>query len=208
MWGRYEGARKRRTRPTWLFYSAHTKAERAFDGEIAALVEAAEGAVKIVRLLGEPAGAVAGLDYDEEGRIHVELLKAKLAFDDYDFYMCGPAGFMQSVYDGLRDLQVADSRIHAEAFGPSGLTRRQDATLQAPARMVATDPTRVAFVRSARKRDGRPKQGHCSTWLSREGWRRRSAVVAEAAERVPQRYCRAPSRTIVRRPSAFPKGRR
>jgi uncharacterized protein len=155
----YEGARKRRTRPTWLFYSAHTKAERAFDREIAALVEAAEGAVKIVRLLGEPAGAVAGLDYDEEGRIRVELLKAKLAFDDYDFYMCGPAGFMQSVYDGLRDLQVADSRLHAEAFGPSGLTRRQDATLQAPARMVATDPTRVAFVRSAKEARWTPQAG-------------------------------------------------
>jgi ferredoxin-NADP reductase/predicted pyridoxine 5'-phosphate oxidase superfamily flavin-nucleotide-binding protein len=155
----YEGARKRRTRPIWLFYSAHTKAERAFDGEIASLVEAAEGAVKIVRLLGKPVGAVAGLDYDEEGRIGVELLKAKLAFDDYDFYMCGPAAFMQSVYDGLRDLQVGDGRIHAEAFGPSGLTRRQDATLQAPARRVATDPTRVAFVRSAKEARWTPQAG-------------------------------------------------
>jgi ferredoxin-NADP reductase/predicted pyridoxine 5'-phosphate oxidase superfamily flavin-nucleotide-binding protein len=155
----YEGARKRRTRPIWLFYSAHTKAERAFDGEIASLVEAAEGAVKIVRLLGKPVGAVAGLDYDEEGRIGVELLKAKLAFDDYDFYMCGPAAFMQSVYDGLRDLQVGDGRIHAEAFGPSGLTRRQDATLQAPARRVATDPTTVAFVRSAKEARWTPQAG-------------------------------------------------
>jgi uncharacterized protein len=155
----YEGARKRRTRPTWLFYSAHMKAERAFDREIASLVEAAEGAVKIVRLLGEPAGAIAGLDYDEEGRIGVELLKARLPFDDYDFYMCGPAGFMQSVYDDLRDLHVADGRIHAEAFGPSGLTRRQDATLQVPAMVVATNPTRVAFVRSAKEARWTPQGG-------------------------------------------------
>jgi ferredoxin-NADP reductase/predicted pyridoxine 5'-phosphate oxidase superfamily flavin-nucleotide-binding protein len=148
----YEGARKRRTRSIWLFYSAHTKAERAFDQEIASLVAAASGAVKLVRLLGDPAGAVAGLDYDEEGRIGVELLKTRLHLDDYDFYMCGPPGFMQSVYDGLRDLQVADSRIHAEAFGPSGLTRRHDAgALRAPAQTVATNPTRVAFVRSAKE---------------------------------------------------------
>jgi uncharacterized protein len=156
----YEGARKRRTRSTWLFYSAHTKAERAFDQEVTSLIAAASGAVKLVRLLGDPSGAVAGLDYDEEGRIGVELLKARLPFDDYDFYMCGPAGFMQSVYDGLRDLQVADGRIHAEAFGPSGLTRRQNAgALRPPARTVATDPTRVAFVRSAKEARWTPQAG-------------------------------------------------
>jgi ferredoxin-NADP reductase len=146
------------------------------------------------------------MEYDEEGRIGVKLLKARLRFDDYDFYMCGPAGFMQSIYDGLRDLQVADGRIHAEAFGAPGLTRRQDASaLRAPARTVATDPTRVAFVRSAKEAmDAQSRD------IARPGRiaRRRSAVVAEAAGRVPQRYCRAPSRTIVRRPSAFPKGRR
>jgi ferredoxin-NADP reductase len=100
------------------------------------------------------------MEYDEEGRIGVKLLKARLRFDDYDFYMCGPAGFMQSIYDGLRDLQVADGRIHAEAFGAPGLTRRQDAAaLRDPARTVATDPTRVAFVRSAKEARWTPKAG-------------------------------------------------
>jgi uncharacterized protein len=155
----YEGARKRRTRPPWLFYSAHAKAERAFDQEIASLVAAASGAVKLVRLLGDPSGAVAGLDYDEEGRIGVELLKARLPFDDYDFYMCGPAGFMQSIYDGLRDLQVGDGRIHAEAFGPSGLTRRQDAALRPPAWTVAIGPTKVAFMKSAKEARWTPQAG-------------------------------------------------
>jgi uncharacterized protein len=156
----YEGARKRRTRPTWLFYAAHTKAERAFDGEIASLVTAANGAVKLVRLLGEPTGSVAGVDYDGEGRIDVELLKARLPFDDYDFYLCGPAGFMQSVYNGLRDLQVADGRIHAESFGPSGLARREDVAVPpVQARTVATGPARVAFVRSAKEARWTPQGG-------------------------------------------------
>ena len=44
-----------------------------------------------------------------------------LPFNDYDFYLCGPAAFMQSIYDGLRALNIADARIHAEAFGPSAL---------------------------------------------------------------------------------------
>jgi uncharacterized protein len=125
------------------------------------------------------------MEYDEEGRIGVKLLKARLRFDDYDFYMCGPAGFMQSIYDGLRDLQVADGRIHAEAFGAPGLTRRQDAAaLRAPARTVATDPTRVAFVRSAKEAmDAQSRD------IARPGRiaRRRSAVVAEAAGPAPHK---------------------
>ena len=34
---------------------------------------------------------------------------------------------MQSIHDGLRDLNVADTRIHAEAFGPASFLRRPDA---------------------------------------------------------------------------------
>ena len=56
----------------------------------------------------------------------VDLLKTLLAFEDHEFFLCGPAGFMQSLYDGLRDLGVRDERIQAEAFGPSSLQRRPD----------------------------------------------------------------------------------
>ena len=92
---------------------------------------------------------------------------------------------MQSICDGLRDLQVADGRIHAEAFGAPRLTRRQDAAaLRAPARTVATDPTRVAFVRSAKEAmDAQSRD------IARPGRiaRRRSAVVAEAAGPAPHK---------------------
>ena len=40
---------------------------------------------------------------------------------DYEFFVCGPPAFMQSVYDGLRTFNIADNRIHAEAFGPASL---------------------------------------------------------------------------------------
>ena len=47
------------------------------------------------------------------------LLRQVLPFDDYDFYLCGPAAFMQTMYDGLRALNVAADRIRFEAFGPA-----------------------------------------------------------------------------------------
>lgn len=143
-----EGVRTRQRRPAWIFHSAKTKAERAFDQEIAQLVGAAEGTVRSVRVLGSGQGAKASDDYDAIGRIDLDLLQACLPLADYDFYLCGPVGFMQSLYDGLRALNIADERIHAEAFGPSGLHRSGQAPVPGPAD-AAPSPVAAQVVFSA-----------------------------------------------------------
>ena len=123
----YEGARTRKTRPTWVFYAARSRAERAFDLELRSLAAQTSGAVKLMRVLGtEEGGAIEGTDYEALGRIDVETLKSALPFNDYDFYLCGPPGFMQSLYDRLRGLSIRDARIHAEAFGPASMKRTSD----------------------------------------------------------------------------------
>ncbi|HEY9102229.1 pyridoxamine 5'-phosphate oxidase family protein [Chitinimonas sp.] len=156
----YEGARKRRVRPTWLFQSSRTLAERAFDAEIGGLVGRTQGAIRHIRVLSQPGNAVPGEDYDAEGHIDVNLLRAVLPFDDYDFYLCGPAGFMQSVYDGLRELNVADARIHAEAFGPSSLQRKPDEGAPSkPLLPPATVPVPVVFADSAKEARWQPGEG-------------------------------------------------
>jgi len=163
----YEGLRKRRIRTTYFFYAARSKAERAFDSEIAVLVAASQGAnsqpaVRVIRVLSDPAGAVHGADYDLAGRIELPLLTAVLPFNDYDFYLCGPGPFMQNLYDGLRGLNVADARIHAEAFGPASLTRKRDAAAQLPAHLTrapATASTRVLFMASGKEARWEPGSG-------------------------------------------------
>ena len=30
------------------------------------------------------------------------MLKSLLPFDDHEFYLCGPGGFMQKLYDGIK----------------------------------------------------------------------------------------------------------
>jgi uncharacterized protein len=124
----FEGIRKRRVRPTYFFYSVRHDAERAFQQELAELMQRANGAVKLLRVTSAPEeSSVKGVDYDIAGRVDIALLKAALPFDDFDFYLCGPQPFMQSMYDGLRSLNIADERIHAESFGPSGLQRQVSA---------------------------------------------------------------------------------
>lgn len=156
----YEGLRKRRVRPTWFFHSARSVKERAFSREIERLAMSANGAVNVVRALTDTDAAREGKDYDVEGRLDVALLCDTLPFNDYDFYLCGPGAFMQSMYDGLRDLNVADHRIHAEAFGPSGLQRRKDSVAASgPVRVAADQPVPIAFVKSGKEARWNPESG-------------------------------------------------
>lgn len=156
----YEGRRKRRMRPVYLLQSARNLAERPFAREIDALLAASEGALKLVRVLSQPGEAEAGVDYDVAGRIDMALLSQVLPFNDYDFYLCGPPSFTQAMYDGLRGLNIADARIHAEAFGPSSLQRQQE-DVPEPAALppVATEAVPVVFTESLKEARWTPQSG-------------------------------------------------
>ncbi len=156
----HEGRRKRRTRPTWLFQAARSRNERAFEREIAALVEEGQGNIRLIRALSQPETATEGQDYDVGGRIDISHLKSTLPFDDYDFYLCGPAAFTQSLYDGLRGLNVTDARIHAEAFGLSSLTRRPDGGAGPIMPPPASAPVHVVFAKSAKETSWQPGDGN------------------------------------------------
>jgi ferredoxin-NADP reductase len=146
-------------RPTWFFQAARSVQERAFDAELAGLVDAAHGAVRLIRFLDMPetTGPEA---YDRTGRIDIAALTEILPFNDYDFYLCGPPAFMQGLYDGLRGLNIADGRIHAEAFGPASLRRRPDRGTDAiPPATPSTEPVPVIFARSGREAEWTPASG-------------------------------------------------
>ncbi|WP_277977725.1 pyridoxamine 5'-phosphate oxidase family protein [Pantoea endophytica] len=156
----YEGQRKQRLRPTFLFQSARSKAERPFVRELDQLLAAAHGAVKLVRVLSQTADAEPDVDYDFAGRIDMALLSRVLPFNDYDFYLCGPPQFTQALYDGLRALNIADDRIHAEAFGPSSLRRTNDIVKEAkPLLPVATQSVPVKFMDSLKEARWTPDAG-------------------------------------------------
>ncbi|WP_223455194.1 MULTISPECIES: pyridoxamine 5'-phosphate oxidase family protein [unclassified Pseudomonas] len=160
----YQGLRTRRIRPTWFIQSSRTLADQPFRRELDRLLEDAGDAVRVVRLLSQPEPeAVQGEDFDLSGRIDVALLKDLLTVEDYDqldFVVCGPGSFTQALYDGLRELDIRDSRIHAETFGPSTLRRRPDPDAvvieQPPA---ATTSVPVVFQRSAKEARWQPEGG-------------------------------------------------
>jgi uncharacterized protein len=152
-----EGFRNRRTRPLHLIQVARSEDLRAFGPELHTLQQRANGAMKLHVVLDEVGGAPEGA---RQGPLTLDLLKTLLPFDDHEFFLCGPPGFMQALYDGLRDLGVRDARIQAEAFGPSSLKRRPDGAAAAPTPPVpAANQATVTFLRSGDAAEWTPEHG-------------------------------------------------
>ncbi|MFJ2985687.1 MULTISPECIES: pyridoxamine 5'-phosphate oxidase family protein [unclassified Pseudomonas] len=152
------------TRPgrrIYLFHGARSLADLPFQQELASLRQQVGDGLHVHRCLSQPeATAALGQDYEHRGRLGIDQVKATLALDDYDFYLCGPASFTQDVYEGLRGVNVPDRRIHAEAFGPSTLRRHTDdnqPTLQQPP--AASEPVPVYFASSAKEARWVPQGG-------------------------------------------------
>jgi len=125
------GIRTGRTRPLVFVHSARTRTARPFRSELAQLEDQAPAdALRLYSVVTDephPAPGQTDADVDKLGRIDRRFLDQVRPADDPDVYLCGPPGFMQALYDTLRELGTLDARIRAEAFGPGSLTRQPDA---------------------------------------------------------------------------------
>ncbi len=56
-----------------------------------------------------------------EGIVELDKLRDQAIFQDADYYICGPAPFIQKQYNDLTSMGVNKEAIHYEEFGPSNL---------------------------------------------------------------------------------------
>jgi uncharacterized protein len=125
----YEMVRTRSARPITMINAARDTQQRAFYNELQQLQQQSAGNINVHWALSHPQAFAADGSNNEHyhhGRINRELLQSVLPMDDYEFYLCGPPAFMQSMYDLLRELGVTDRRIQAEEFGPASLERDRE----------------------------------------------------------------------------------
>lgn len=175
----FEGIRTRHMRPVTLFAAARSAHERAFYEELKTLQQQSGGQLRTVWTLSQVDETLKpGIDYQHVGRLSAELLQEVLPLDDYDFYLCGPPGFMQHCYDLLRDLGVQDQRIMAEEFGPASLKRKQD---QASKPFVPQAVAREALVKFS-------ASGFEQAWTEQDG---SLLELAEAHGLSPDFACRS-----------------
>ena len=122
-----DGFRLRKLKSVTLLHVARTSLERAFYDDALELTKGTQGLVRYASLLSRPAESERqGVDFQGAGHLNADTLEQFLPDGDFDVYLCGPAGFMQSAYNHLRALNVPDADIHAEAFGPSSLIREKE----------------------------------------------------------------------------------
>ena len=120
-----ENFRTRSFRQITLIAAATNQQQQAFQAELQQLSVQSSGAIRCIWALSRPEKESPPVSY-HRGYINKELLQSILPLDDYDFYLCGPSGFMQSQYDLLRELGISDKRVFAEEFGPASLQREME----------------------------------------------------------------------------------
>jgi ferredoxin-NADP reductase/predicted pyridoxine 5'-phosphate oxidase superfamily flavin-nucleotide-binding protein len=149
------GSRTRHRHPVHFIHGARNRREHAFAEHLKALASGHRNLNVHIRYSAEQEAEAYDSDITNweasAGRIDLDLLRAILPFDDYDFYLCGPVAFMQQMYQGLRSLNVADARIRFESFGPASVRRDAAsgvANAIATAAAPAIEPVPVHFAQS------------------------------------------------------------
>lgn len=162
-------------RPVWWFHSARNGTHHAFRGEARQLLDALPCAVSCIAYSQPDPADRPGEDFNVTGRLTLADLERSQVPVHADFYLCGPAGFIDAFTRQLPDLGVARERIHSEIFGAPV------ADIHAPAPHAPT---------------GEPGHGH-SVHFVRSGlsvrWSERYQSLLEMAEAcdVPTRWsCR------------------
>ena len=147
------------TRKVWFIHGARNAGEQAF-GDFVRETAALWPNLKTHFRFSRPGKKdVEGRDYDSVGRVDVALLKSLLPFDDYEFYICGPGPFMESIYQDLKEMNIADQRIHYEYFG-EGKALAPSRPDQAPALdLEGRGPVAVKFAKSSVEATWDPDKG-------------------------------------------------
>ncbi len=108
--------------PIQFIHAVRNQEHRPFSNELGALAE--QENVSTFVLFDEPGETdLQEGRCDGVGRVDLDFLKSRTPFESARYYFCGPKPFMQSVYAGLKGLEVSEDRIAFEFFGP-----RQDIT--------------------------------------------------------------------------------
>jgi ferredoxin-NADP reductase len=104
-------------RPVWWIYGARNGLDHPFAREVRDLLANLPQARNHVRYSRPEAADRLGVDFDAAGRLTVTVLTTLGVPRESDFYLCGPAAFLEDFTTGLGGWGVSRDRIHAETFG-------------------------------------------------------------------------------------------
>ncbi len=111
-----------------LVYGVRNGADLTF-GEHLVTVARQHPNLQVIRCFTAPRSSDRpNIDYQVQGPVSMDVLRAVLPSNQFDFYLCGPPAFMESLYRGLVHWGVPETQIRFEAFGPATVRRKQRLT--------------------------------------------------------------------------------
>src|SRR6516162_3017404 len=139
-------------RPVWWIYGARNRLDHPFAREARDLLAKLPHARSHVQYSRPEATDRPGVDFDAAGRLTVTTLEKLGVPLESDFYLCGPAAFLEDFTAGLGAWGVARDRVHTEFFGSGkpitpGVKEVPRRLPHAPAGSPATGPS-VSFARA------------------------------------------------------------
>lgn len=109
-----------------LFYGSRNGADHAFKS-VLNQIQAQFKNIHVINVYSAPGPTdQQGVDFQVAGYVSNELIQQVLPGPSFQFYMCGPPPFMDSVFKGLVEWGVPESRIHFEAFGPASIGKKRN----------------------------------------------------------------------------------
>lgn len=139
-------------RDVWWLYGARNGREHPFADEARRLLAALPRNHSHIRYSAPDAEDRLTIDFDASGRLNMRALQTLNLPRDGDFYICGPAAFMNDLTAGLAALGIPRDRIHTELFGAAppitpGVVTSTRPPPHVPAGNAGTGPL-VSFARS------------------------------------------------------------
>jgi nitric oxide dioxygenase len=101
-----------------FLHAARSGRHHALRSELAALNDAHDALDTHICYENPDLEDQAGVDFDQAGRLQLEPLSDALLPQDGQYYLCGPAPFMQAQRRALIARGIAAERIQHEVFGP------------------------------------------------------------------------------------------
>ncbi len=105
-------------REVWWVFGARNGEDHPFAEESRNLVKALPHGKSLIGYSRPGPQDHPGVNFDVPGRITVDALKKISVPRDADFYLCGPAAFLEDMSAGLGAWGVPEDRVHTEVFGP------------------------------------------------------------------------------------------
>ena len=107
-----------------------------------------------------------GVSFNHESRVSVDLMKEILPSSNFEYYLCGPGPFMDSLVNGLYDWGVPKKDVKFEAFGPATVSTGPKEPVVAPEGQAAVE---IEFARSGKKVAWDPGSGNLLDFAEANG---------------------------------------